>query len=359
MALINCPKCGKEISDKAKKCVGCGWEVDLSMLNAKEDEAVPNETDSNRNISYERKIMLKEAELEIERMKENARQEVNSMHESAKAMAIQKQKELDLEYKKREEELYEKKEFLQKMQDELEQAKKTQQISKSQHVETVKRKVVLPNINILFILIPVAIMLCFMVIVWRRLDSFSTEIEFLVSNNIQAESEMIKSNTENITDEKIDEIIETDTIKSKPSLSEEIMQDEIEGKSTTETTDSDIETTKDVLNDSILQVTFDSYKPLGYSYTEFIFTVKNISNDNIDISIDQYQYLNDVAVYAICEYNSKIPKDKASVVSIKCKKDDISFSDINKIEFCYKVSDNTNAEVESSVVFDNLNVNIE
>lgn len=202
-------------------------------------------------------------------------------------------------------------------------------------------------------------MLCFMVIVWRRLDSFSTEIEFLVSNNIQAESEMIKSNTENITDEKIDEIIETDPKKSKPPLSEEIIQDEIKGKSTTETTDSDIETTKDVLNDSILQVTFDSYKPSGYSYIEFIFTVKNISNDNIDISINQYQYLNDVAVYAICEYNSKIPKDKASVVSIKCKKDDISFSDINKIEFCYKVSDSTNAEVESSVVFDNLNVNIE
>lgn len=124
MALIKCPKCGKEISDKAKKCVGCGWKVDLSILNAKEDEAVSNETDSNRDISYERKIMLKEAELEIERMKENARQEVNSMHESAKAMAIQKQKELDLEYKKREEELDEKKEFLQKMQDELEQAKK-------------------------------------------------------------------------------------------------------------------------------------------------------------------------------------------------------------------------------------------
>ena len=40
MALIKCPKCGKEISDKAKQCVGCGWKVNLGMLNTKEDETV-------------------------------------------------------------------------------------------------------------------------------------------------------------------------------------------------------------------------------------------------------------------------------------------------------------------------------
>ncbi len=45
MALIKCPKCGKEISDKAKECVGCGWEVNLDILYIKADEVVSNETD--------------------------------------------------------------------------------------------------------------------------------------------------------------------------------------------------------------------------------------------------------------------------------------------------------------------------
>ena len=28
MALINCPNCGREISDKAKTCIGCGFQFD-------------------------------------------------------------------------------------------------------------------------------------------------------------------------------------------------------------------------------------------------------------------------------------------------------------------------------------------
>ena len=29
MALIKCPECGKEISDKAKICIGCGYPIEL------------------------------------------------------------------------------------------------------------------------------------------------------------------------------------------------------------------------------------------------------------------------------------------------------------------------------------------
>lgn len=29
MAIINCPECGKEISDKAEKCVHCGYPLNL------------------------------------------------------------------------------------------------------------------------------------------------------------------------------------------------------------------------------------------------------------------------------------------------------------------------------------------
>lgn len=28
MALINCPECGKEISDKSKQCIHCGYPLE-------------------------------------------------------------------------------------------------------------------------------------------------------------------------------------------------------------------------------------------------------------------------------------------------------------------------------------------
>lgn len=34
MALINCPKCGKEISDKAELCPGCGAKIKNDVLEA-------------------------------------------------------------------------------------------------------------------------------------------------------------------------------------------------------------------------------------------------------------------------------------------------------------------------------------
>lgn len=37
--LINCPKCGKEISDKAKKCVGCGWMPEEELENEENVES--------------------------------------------------------------------------------------------------------------------------------------------------------------------------------------------------------------------------------------------------------------------------------------------------------------------------------
>ena len=48
MALINCPECGKEISDKAKNCIHCGYplaSVDAKSVagTTKNDES-PNKT---------------------------------------------------------------------------------------------------------------------------------------------------------------------------------------------------------------------------------------------------------------------------------------------------------------------------
>ena len=38
MALINCPECGKEISDKAKTCIGCGFPLESYMYREKQKE---------------------------------------------------------------------------------------------------------------------------------------------------------------------------------------------------------------------------------------------------------------------------------------------------------------------------------
>ena len=40
MALIKCPECGKEISDKAKMCIGCGFPLDEYMKDDKKDDIV-------------------------------------------------------------------------------------------------------------------------------------------------------------------------------------------------------------------------------------------------------------------------------------------------------------------------------
>lgn len=359
MALIKCPKCGKEISDKAKKCIRCGSEVNLNILKAKTDEVILNRKDT----SYERKIILEEAELETEKIKDNTRQEIKSMNEPAKSTTIQKQRELDLEYEKREKELDEKKESLQKMQQELEQAKKTQQISGLQHTETVKNKAVLPNINILFILIPVAIMLCFMVIVWRRLDSFSAEIEFLVSNNVQVESQIQKDTAENMSDEKAPDIMEggTQANHSEVDFAEE---NPVEGDIAEQNTAENVNANDNVNaaisdeNDSGIQVTFDSCKT--GTYTHLFFTLKNTSEENIKISVNSYQYINDIAVrnYGFIEYNPEIPAGKATIIDFYFETDSLSSSKINKIEFCCKSSDSTGNEMENSFIFDDLNISI-
>ena len=44
MALIKCPECGKEISDKASRCPKCGYPIEIikkeSYINIKEFENI-------------------------------------------------------------------------------------------------------------------------------------------------------------------------------------------------------------------------------------------------------------------------------------------------------------------------------
>lgn len=38
MALIKCPECGKEISDKAQKCIHCGTTLAIAIKSNAENE---------------------------------------------------------------------------------------------------------------------------------------------------------------------------------------------------------------------------------------------------------------------------------------------------------------------------------
>lgn len=43
MALIKCPECGKDISDKASSCINCGYPISkLDLLVTNDDESFPN-----------------------------------------------------------------------------------------------------------------------------------------------------------------------------------------------------------------------------------------------------------------------------------------------------------------------------
>lgn len=127
MALIKCPKCGREISDKAANCIGCGWKV----------EPIKDSTN--------------------------------------------------------------------------------EQTTKLQHMVAIKKEKRFPDANILFMIALTIFMICFVAIVWRRLDKFETEIEMVKSSN-QTESEILvdnlESNIEKIADKNSDDMSGQDTTGS-------------------------------------------------------------------------------------------------------------------------------------------------
>lgn len=53
MALINCPECGTEVSDKAEKCLKCAYPITNSR---------GNKVDSNSNSKNETNVVVKSKE---------------------------------------------------------------------------------------------------------------------------------------------------------------------------------------------------------------------------------------------------------------------------------------------------------
>ena len=66
MALIKCPSCGRQISDRARKCPGCGWvpgsQTEEENVSKQESKGV-YKIDTNNNIEIE-KLRNEKNELE-------------------------------------------------------------------------------------------------------------------------------------------------------------------------------------------------------------------------------------------------------------------------------------------------------
>lgn len=56
MALIKCPECGKEISDKAGKCPNCGFPLD-NVYN-KADQPMPSTINNNVPLSKTKILII-------------------------------------------------------------------------------------------------------------------------------------------------------------------------------------------------------------------------------------------------------------------------------------------------------------
>ena len=235
MALIKCPKCGREISDKAKQCVGCGWEV--------------------------------------EKVKES----------------------------------------------------KEEKTTKLQHTMGMKREKRFPSVNILFMTILTLVMICFMIIVWIRLDKFEAEIDIMASNN-QIDSEMAMNDIENESAEDIEEnenqgdledsnekeeISDNDSQK-KNEVSENDQQIEIEENS------ENVVSLNESVNDENYNVEFEySDNKVTDSYVHIFVKITNKAEAAICITSQKYFYINDISIEsAFVKVDEEISSGKSALFEI-------------------------------------------
>lgn len=344
MALIKCPKCGREISDKAKKCVGCGWKVKLGAINLKEDPTISD----------------------------NSLQKEKLTNESVKAMVDQKQKELELEYKKREEELAQQREALEMAQQELERTKK-EQTPELQRDVSVEKKKNLSNINILlFMVANILIMLCFMLIVWRKLDDFSSEIEYLASKS-QTESEMQIDETENEVEKKLEDSGEQVGLEDK-NEKKELSDSDSKDENTVGDNDQQIETeensknvvsSNESVNDENYNVEFEySDNKVTDSYVHIFVKITNKAETAICITSQKYFYINDISIEsAFVKVDEEISSGKSALFEIAFERKKIEaagISTINSLTCQYDIAEKANGENLNSdeITFEGLGINI-
>lgn len=282
MALIKCPKCGREISDKAINCVGCGWGV--------------------------------------ERVKES----------------------------------------------------KKEKITKLQHTVGMKREKSFPSANILFMTILTLVMICFMIIVWIRLDKFAAEIDIMASNN-QIDSEMATNDIENESVEDIEEnenqgdledsnekeeISDNDS-QTENEVGENSQQIEIEENS------ENVGSLYEGVNDENYNVEFE-YADSNVSdhYVDIFVKINNKSETAICITSQRYFYLNDVSIErALVKIDEEIPSGKSALFEITFEREKIEavgISTINSLTCQYDIAEKVDSKnvTSSEITLEGLGIKI-
>lgn len=276
MALIKCPNCGKEISDKAEKCVGCGWKVEPI------------------------KDSVKEQTIELK------------------------------------------------------------------HTAAIKCRKIFFSVSVFFMMVLVFGMICFMVIVWKRLNSFSAEINTLVSNrpieseiltnDMGIESEMnIQENEEqrNLGDDN-----EKEEISSKDSQNRNITNENEKMEKTEEPSQTVVS-----VDNSNLKFEYTDNK-VNNAYVTVYFKIKNEGDVPISLMIQRFHYINDVSIEkAFSKLDDEIPSGKSSLLEICFNREKIEAAGISTIDsfVCqYDIAEDANSEnlISNKITFNGLGIDI-
>lgn len=302
---------------------------------------------------------------------DNSLQKEKLTNEFVKAMVDQKQKELELEYKKREEELAQQREALEMAQQEIERTKKEQTPELPRDVSAEKKN--LSNINLLlFMVATILIMLCFMLIVWRKLDSFSLEIEHLASKS-QTESEMQIDETENEVEKKLEDSGEQVGLEDK-NVKKELSDSDSKDENTVGDNDQQVETeensknvvsSNESVNDENYNVEFEySDNKVTDSYVHIFVKITNKAETAICITSQKYFYINDISIEsAFVKVDEEISSGKSALFEIAFERKKIEaagISTINSLTCQYDIVEKANGENLNSdeITFEGLGINI-
>ncbi len=315
MALIKCPHCGKEISDKAKKCVGCGWEVNLEILNT--DEVFTNFGETILDNTETKKDMI----------------------------ALEKKS-------------------LEKSQKELEQIKKKENPRSQQEVYA-EKKTKISNVSMfLFMLITSLVMICFVVIVWKKLDKFATELDMMVSNK-QIESEMLMNDMENGIEKNLADNEKEET-SDRNSQNENVTDENGQSEEIEEASgnvENDVPSEKNVANANNLKFEYTGNN-VSDAYVTIYFKIENEGEVPIHLTIQKFHFLNEVSIeQAFAKLDDEIPSGKSSLLEICFNREKIEAAEISTIDsfVCqYDIAEDVDSDnlTPNEITFNGLGIDI-
>lgn len=351
MALVKCLECGKEISDKAKACPQCGWKVNVDKIkkemkqeDVKKEEVLPKKSIEIEVSCFEpdayKSVLSNEMKIQ-EQAKENqgTRTDLTSSPNGEKVKSTHTDKELA--------EVagvgivVENDTIMKSDSVEVDDIKKDNKKGK------IFKKIVIA------VVVLIALGAWSVVLVKMTVQSVIKEVNFELASMDDIEIISIEESSTSEITTVVEQEVEAEVISSitEGVDDSEQMTQEVE-LSEESTEDMDVS----IAEDEILEVSFDAYT--GGTYPDLVYTVKNLSDEDIEIKVDRYQYINGVAVvnYGTIEYTSIIPAGKGTIVKFPFQRSDLDISFISDVELYCSVYGDSGEAIEKSYAFNNLKI---